>query len=162
MITTTSHSSLWKKAPGICLFITEGFVLDDPGRIVRRKGKWGGSKGDLSSGFIVLSRVAVKPRPSQSRPHKAYELMIPLESIGRIVTLKKPRGKNTKVFSSTAELRRRLDAFERACDLRFEVLLQAINQLTRPKVPEHRSTRRVLPAKAQRRQRRKEHPLKTR
>ena len=138
MTTTTSHLSPWKNTPRNYLFIKDGFVLNDPGRIVRRKRKWGGSKADLSSGFILMSRVEVKARSSQSRP-QTYELIIPLEWIGRIVTLKKPRGKNTKVFSSTAELTRRLDAFERACDLRFEVLLHAINQLTKPKVPKHRS-----------------------
>ena len=143
MTTTTRHSPSRKNASRIRLFIKEGFVLNDPGRIVSRKRKWGESKGDLSSGFVLMGSVEV--RPSQSRPHKTYELIIPLEWIGRIVTLKKPRGKNTKVFSSTAELTRRLDAFERACDLRFEVLLQTINQLMRPKVPKHRSTRRVLP-----------------
>ena len=60
------------------------------------------------------------------------------DRIELIVTLKKRRGKNVKVLASTAELTRRLDDFERACEVRFEVLLQMINELMKAKVAKHR------------------------
>jgi hypothetical protein len=70
--------------------------------------------------------------------------MNPSESVELIVTVKKPRGKSARVFASTAELKRRVEACERACDVRFEVLLHAINQLMRPKVtPKIRRRRRA-------------------
>ena len=67
-----------------------------------------------------------------------HELIIPPEWIELITILKKRRGKHTKVFASAAELTRRLDACERVCDVRFEVLLQLINQLMRAEVAKHR------------------------
>ena len=67
-----------------------------------------------------------------------HELVVQPERIELIVTLKKRRGKNVKVLASTAELTRRLEDFERACEVRFEVLLQMIDQLMRAKVPKHR------------------------
>jgi hypothetical protein len=60
------------------------------------------------------------------------------ERIELIVTLKKRRGKNVKVLESTAELTKRLEDFERACEVRFEVLLQMLNELMRAKVAKHR------------------------
>src|SRR5215213_1934379 len=140
MAAKTSHLSMRKNEPRICFFIKDGFLLNDGGR--KRKGT--GVRDDLSAGFAVLSRVEFQARPSQRKPHITYELMIPVESIERVVTLKKRRGKNAKVFASTAELKRRLDAFERACDFRFEVLLQAINQLMKPEVPRRRRRARKL------------------
>ena len=120
MTTTTSHSSPRKNAPRICLFIKEGFVLNDPGRIVRRKRKWGGSKGDLSSGFVLMCSVEVEARSSQSRPHQTYELIVPLEWIGRIVTLKKPRGKNPKE-SATKKHKKHKNQQKAFCPLCFFV-----------------------------------------
>ena len=60
------------------------------------------------------------------------------ERIELIVTLKKRRGKNVTELGSTAELTRRIDDFERACEVRFEVLLQMINELMKAKVAKHR------------------------
>ena len=113
MPTTTSHLSMWTDEPPICLFMKEG--------------------------FFVMGRVEIKARPSQRRRHTAHELMISPEWIKVIVTANKRRGKNVKVFASTIELTRRIDAFERACDARFELLFEAINQLIKSKVPKHRS-----------------------
>ena len=61
------------------------------------------------------------------------------ERIELIVTLKKRRGKNVTELGSTAELTRRIDDFERACEVRFEVLLQMINELMKAKVAKHRT-----------------------
>ncbi|HEX5886891.1 MAG TPA: hypothetical protein VFY67_20285 [Pyrinomonadaceae bacterium] len=60
------------------------------------------------------------------------------ERIELIVTLKKRRGKNVTVLDSTAELTRRLEDFERAWEVRFEVLLQMVNELMRVKVAKQR------------------------
>ena len=68
-----------------------------------------------------------------------HELVVQPERIELIVTWKNGRGKNVKVLASTAELSRRLDDFERAWEVRFEVLLQAVNQLMKAKVPKYRS-----------------------
>ena len=60
------------------------------------------------------------------------------ERIELIVTWKKRRGKSVEVLDPTAELTRRFEDFERACEVRFEVLLQMINELMRAKVAKHR------------------------
>lgn len=132
MTTTTGYLSTWKNEPRICLFIKDGFLRTDRVRIVNRKRKAAGYRNDAVYGFIVC-RVEVKAVPSQRRPSMTHVLLISPEWIQQIVTGKKPRGKHAKGFASTAALKRRLDAFERTCDVRFEVLLQAINQLMGPK-----------------------------
>jgi hypothetical protein len=68
------------------------------------------------------------------------ELMIPSEWIELITILKKRRGKHTKVFGPAAKLTKRLGACERVCDVRFEVLLQLINELMRAEAAKHRPT----------------------
>lgn len=130
MTTTTSYLSTWKNEPRICLFIKEGFLRNDRVRIVNRKRKAAGYRNDAVYGFIVC-RIEVNAVPSQRRPSMTHVLLISPEWIQQMVTGKKPRGKH----ASTAALKRRMDAFERTCEVRFEVLLQAINQLMGPKVP---------------------------
>jgi len=127
---------MWKNESRVYLFLKEGFFLNDRGRSVNRKRKPAGWRDDPAAELVI---VEVKARASQRRPYTTYELMIPLH----VMNLKKSRGKNTKVVPSTAELTRRLDAFERDWDSRFKVLLKILNQLMRSKVPKGRRARKV-------------------
>ena len=88
MNSTPSHLPLTKSEPRICLFVKRGFLLNDCGLIVNRKRTSVGSGGDLTSGFVLMCRIEVKPGASQPRPHMTHELIsISPESVERSILL---------------------------------------------------------------------------